>query len=163
MTNNVRKLLFPTEEEMDTQYKEMQEAVGESCKRGLSELQKKIMHEVDMSDSARFLRGEFNKASEAYDQTAKTDEGKIRPTLVPRQIIRDIAEVRGFGNMKYGNPDNWKTVEIERYRDALCRHLLAYLDDPDSKDEESGLYHYQHLACNCAFICEMEKWRHEEM
>lgn len=94
-------------------------------------------------------------------QVAKADKGKLQITLVPRQIIRDIAKVRMYGNEKYGSSDNWKQVEIDRYRDALCRHLLAYLDDPDGKDEESGLYHYQHLACNCAFICEMEKWRRD--
>lgn len=97
-----------------------------------------------------------------YNQTAKADDGKIRPTLVPRQIIRDIAVVRGYGDKKYGSTDNWKQVEIERYRDALCRHLLAYLDDPDGVDEESGIPHYMHMACNCAFICEMEKWRRDE-
>lgn len=95
-------------------------------------------------------------------QTAKADAGKLQITLVPRQIIRDIAEVRMYGNRKYGDPDNWKQVDIKRYRDALCRHLLAYLDDPDSVDEESGIPHYKHLACNVAFICEMEKWKNEE-
>lgn len=102
-------------------------------------------------------------ASDAFEpsQVAKADKGKLQITLVPRQIIRDIAKVRMYGNEKYGSSDNWKQVEIDRYRDALCRHLLAYLDDPDGKDEESGLYHYQHLACNCAFICEMEKWRRD--
>lgn len=93
-----------------------------------------------------------------FDQTAKADKGKIRPTLVPRQIIRDIAVVREYGNRKYHDPDNWKEVEVERYRDALCRHLLAYLDDPKSVDEESGIPHYKHMACNMAFICEMENW-----
>ena len=83
-----------------------------------------------------------------YNQEAKSDKGKIRPTLVPRQIIRDIAVVREYGDKKYGSTDNWKQVEIERYRDALCRHLLAYLDDPKSVDEESGISHYKHMACN---------------
>lgn len=90
------------------------------------------------------------------DQTAKADAGKLRITLVPRQIIRDIAEVRGFGVMKYSDPENWRSVEAERYRDALMRHLLAYLDDPDSLDEESGIKHLKHAACNLAFLCEME-------
>lgn len=90
------------------------------------------------------------------DQSAKADAGKIRPTLVPRQVIRDIAIVREYGNNKYGDADNWKTVESERYRDALCRHLMAYLDDPDSVDEESGISHLSHIACNVAFLCEME-------
>lgn len=90
------------------------------------------------------------------DQTAKADAGKLQLTMVPRRIIWDIAEVRRFGNMKYHDPDNWKQVEPERYRDAAYRHFLAYLDDPGSKDEESGLPHLWHLACNIAFLCEME-------
>lgn len=98
------------------------------------------------------------------DQSIKADAGKIRPTLVPRQIIRDIAEVRQYGNMKYpeGGEDNWKNVEIQRYRDAMCRHLLAYLDDPKSIDEESGLLHRKHIACNWAFICELEEEENEQ-
>lgn len=92
-----------------------------------------------------------------YNQAVKADAGKLRPTLVPTQIIRDIAIVREYGNNKYGSSENWKEVEIERYRDALCRHLLAYLDDPKSVDEESGIEHYKHMACNMAFLCEMER------
>ena len=91
------------------------------------------------------------------DQSVKADAGKIRPTLVPRQIIRDIAKIREYGNRKYGSSENWREVEPDRYRDALCRHLLAYLDDPRSVDEESGMPHLWHLATNCAFLCEMQK------
>lgn len=90
------------------------------------------------------------------DQTAKSDAGKARLTLVPLQIIWDIAAVREFGNEKYKDPDNWKKVEVQRYRDAAFRHFLKYIEDPKSMDEESGLSHLAHLACNIAFLCEME-------
>lgn len=90
------------------------------------------------------------------DQKAKQDAGKLRLTLVPRRIIFDIAKVREYGNRKYGDPENWKTVEPDRYRDAAFRHFMAYLDDPDGVDEESGLPHLAHLACNIAFLCELE-------
>lgn len=96
------------------------------------------------------------------DQTAKADNGKLQITLVPRQIIRDIARVRMFGNAKYKDPNNWKQVSKERYRDAMCRHMLAYLDDPKGVDEESGLTHLAHLATNVAFLCEMEMWEDGE-
>ena len=96
------------------------------------------------------------------DQTAKQDAGKLRLSLVPPQIIRDVAEVREYGCKKYKDPDNWKRVEIKRYRDAAYRHLLAYIEDPTGKDEESGIEHYKHLACNLAFICELEM-KGEEM
>lgn len=89
-------------------------------------------------------------------QQAKADAGKPPLTLVPRKIIFDIAKVREYGNKKYGDPENWKTVEKERYRDAAFRHFMAYLDDPTGLDAESGLPHLSHLACNVAFLCEME-------
>lgn len=95
--------------------------------------------------------------ADCVDQKAKADAGKPRLTLVPRQIIFDIAKVREYGNAKYHDPDNWKTVEIERYRDAAFRHFMAYLDDPKGSDAESGLSHLAHLACNIAFLCEMEQ------
>ena len=98
----------------------------------------------------------FYAGPDAPDQTAKQDAGKLQITLVPTQIIRDIAEVRMYGNKKYGSADNWKNVEPVRYRDALMRHLLAYIDDPKSIDAESGLPHLWHAACNMAFLCEME-------
>lgn len=91
-----------------------------------------------------------------WEQCAKADAGKPQLTLVPPQIIWDIAKIREYGNKKYGDPNNWKTVEIERYRDAAFRHFLLYIEDPDSVDEESGLKHLWHLACNIAFLCDME-------
>ena len=91
------------------------------------------------------------------DQSAKADAGKARLSLVPSAIIYAVARVREYGVKKYCEPDNWKRVEPERYRDAMYRHMLAYIDDPESIDEESGLPHLWHLACNAAFLCEMEK------
>lgn len=91
------------------------------------------------------------------NQDVKADAGKPRLTLVPRQIIWDVAAVREYGNRKYKAPDNWKQVETQRYRDAAYRHFMAYLDDPQGVDEESGLPHLSHLACNIAFLCELEK------
>ena len=96
---------------------------------------------------------------EPLDQVAKSDAGKPKLTLVPRQIIYDIARIREYGNNKYpeGGPDNWRQVEPQRYRDAAYRHFMKYLDDPEGVDEESGLRHLWHLACNIAFLCEMER------
>lgn len=93
------------------------------------------------------------------DQTVKADAGKLQLSLVPRQIIREVARIRMYGNAKYpgGGPDNWKQVDPQRYRDAAYRHFLAYLDDPGGVDKESGLPHLSHLACNIAFLCEMER------
>lgn len=91
------------------------------------------------------------------DQTAKADCGKLEISMCPTQIIRDITEVRMYGNKKYHSPDNWKQVEKSRYIDALLRHTLAFIDNENGIDEESGLPHYKHMACNMAFLCEMMK------
>lgn len=105
---------------------------------------------------------EQNKTPEPQDgpdQTIKADAGKLPLTAVPRAIIRAIGEVRYYGMSKYpnGGIDNWKRVDPQRYRDAVFRHFLAYLDDPDGYDEESGLPHLWHLACNIAFLIELDK------
>ena len=99
-----------------------------------------------------------------HDQKAKADDGKAKLTLVPRAIIWAIAAIREYGNNKYpeGGPDNWKKVDAQRYRDALYRHLMYYLDDPNGVDEESGLPHLWHLACNVAFLCELEPQPYRE-
>lgn len=91
------------------------------------------------------------------DQSVKSDYGKLELTLVPREIIRNIAAVRMYGTEKYHDPENWRKVTAERYRNAAFRHFLAYLDDPNGIDAESGLPHLWHLACNIAFLCELSK------
>lgn len=89
--------------------------------------------------------------------SAKNDAGKVRPTLVPTALIWAVAEVREFGMKKYKKRNNWRKVSKKRYRDAAYRHFLAYLENPKSADDESGLPHLWHLATNIAFLCEMEK------
>lgn len=115
-----------------------------------------------LADHGQEVDGRYlpkKKPEEPASQKAKRDAGKPRLSLVPTQIIFDIAAIREYGNGKYpdGGPDNWKSVEIDRYRDAAFRHLLSYIQDPAGVDEESGLPHLWHLACNVAFLCELER------
>lgn len=100
-------------------------------------------------------QAEVDQIAAELDQTAKADKGKLQLTLVPTEMIRAVARVRMYGVEKYKDPNNWKKVEAQRYRDAAFRHFLAYLDDPDGVDEESGLPHLDHLACNVAFLIEL--------
>lgn len=99
---------------------------------------------------------ELEQDREKLRKFAKDTKGKAKITLAPMQILKDVAEVREYGVKKYGSVDSWKEVPIEDYRDALFRHLLEYIKDPNSVDNESGIKHYKHIACNLAFICEME-------
>lgn len=141
-----------------------------------SEYQEKAKSVVDqLTEFEEKLRAEQSKAGEEMrapaapedgkspekdpEQSAKADAGKLRLSLVPVQIIRDIAEVREYGNRKYGDPENWRQVDMRRYVDALLRHMLAFVEDPYGVDSESGIQHYKHMACNMAFICEMMRGR----
>lgn len=92
---------------------------------------------------------------------AKDTAGKPQLTLVPSAIIWAIAEVREYGTKKYGDPDNWRKVDPQHYQDAAYRHWLKYLDDAGGVDEESGLPHLAHVACNIAFLLEREEYNHE--
>lgn len=89
------------------------------------------------------------------NQEAKADAGKLQLSLVPASLIRAVAMIRMYGTKKYKDPDNWKNVEPERYRDAMYRHWLAYMDG-EFFDPESHLPHLWHCACNLAFLIEME-------
>ena len=109
-----------------------------------------------------YVPKESNANYETIDSNvAKADAGKPRLSLVPRKIIWAIAKIREYGNKKYGDPNNWRKVEPERYRDAAYRHFMRYLDDPTGVDEESGLPHLWHLATNISFLCELEDIKNE--
>lgn len=104
------------------------------------------------------------KRTGAEEQIFKSDAGKPMVALVPTEIIRNIAVIREYGINKYpiGGKDNYKQVSVERYRNSTYRHWLEYLDDPYGVDKESGLPHLYHLACNVAFLCEIEKGKFGE-
>lgn len=114
------------------------------------EQEEKFARILDSVDEGRRL-----PAPKAPDQTAKADAGKPKLSLVPMQIMFDVAEIREYGCQKYKDPDNWKKVEPDRYVDALLRHILMFVQDRNSVDAESGLSHLSHAACNMAFLCEM--------
>lgn len=90
----------------------------------------------------------------------KHDDELPRLTLVPRGIIWAISYPRMYGLKKYPETgeNGWKNISIDRIRNATYRHFMRYLDDPDGLDDESGLPHLWHLACNVAFLCERERW-----
>ena len=131
---------------------------GHCCNNdnGLCDLFGKIVTEEDFCDPYNWNRPIKEAREEKKRREAKADAGKARLSLVPPAIIYAVARIREYGVEKYHDPENWKKVEAERYRDAMYRHMLAYIDDPHGVDEESGLPHLWHLACNAAFLCGMD-------
>lgn len=88
-----------------------------------------------------------------YKMFKKDDGGKPMVSLVEPEYILGTAKILTFGATKYGK-GNWKTAtadDIERYRDALLRHLLAYLGG-ERIDPESGQSHLYHISCNVMFL-----------
>ena len=80
---------------------------------------------------------------------AKGDAGKTRAGLVLGGFARALLEVSAvgtFGATKY-TPDGWVSVPngIERYTDAMHRHLLAEATG-ERLDGDSGLAHAAHAA-----------------
>jgi hypothetical protein len=105
-----------------------------------------------------FLNGKIDRLEHSASEKnlPKQTEGKLQLILVPRKIISAIAKVREYGNKKYNTkyPGNWQDNSKENYQDAAFRHFIAYLDDNESVDAESGLPHLHHLACNISFLIE---------
>lgn len=95
------------------------------------------------------------------DQSAKADKGKLELSLVNPELVKAVAEVRMYGTKKYGDSENWRKVEPKRYVDALYRHLLAYIEG-NEVDEESGLSHLSHMACNISFLLDEEYLKEHE-
>jgi hypothetical protein len=99
--------------------------------------------------------------TEDKDQSAKADKGKLELSLVNPELVKAVAEVRMYGTEKYGDSENWRKVEPKRYVDALYRHLLAYIEG-NEVDEESGLSHLAHMACNISFLLDKEYLKEHE-
>lgn len=97
-----------------------------------------------------------NKTTDVVTDGKKHDGGKPRLDLVPPEIIEAVGAVMTHGAEKYGEA-SYRQVEPKRYRAALMRHICKWLKDPHGKDEDSGLPHLWHIACNVAFLLELDR------
>lgn len=80
--------------------------------------------------------------------------------LVPPEVIEDIAEVCMYQRLA---PEKWNGMDERRHWNALFRHLVECMKDPEAADPESGIAHYKHIACNIAFICAIEREKREKV
>ena len=87
----------------------------------------------------------------------KYDEGKNRMGLVLQgfaNALWEVGRVGTFGCTKYGE-GNWQYLEngIDRYKDALFRHLFQYMQGEEI-DKESGIKHLSHALWNLSAVLE---------
>lgn len=90
-------------------------------------------------------------------QLNKADSGKIKPRLLLEDManaIEHVSAVLCYGAEKY-EERGWKNVDPNRYVDAMYRHRLN-IAKGELKDEESGLLHLAHIACNTMFLLQLE-------
>jgi len=93
----------------------------------------------------------------------KFDQGKLMVSLVEPRFILGVADILTHGAEKYGK-NNWKEAkpeDIQRYKDALLRHLLAY-NSGEVQDPDSGRPHLWHIACNVMFLDYFDSQEEEE-
>lgn len=86
-------------------------------------------------------------------ECVKDDDGKLKLSKVPPEVIDAIAKIREYGAMKYEGADDWRDIGPERWHEALLRHVREMWEDPYHIDDESGLPTLWHVATNVAFLC----------
>ena len=90
----------------------------------------------------------------------KDTKGKWKPRYVCTSLEEEVAKVRAYGVEKYGHEDGWKLTSDIDYLEAAIRHCkkalkaIQYNDKTMMYDEESGLSHYAHAACDLMFCLE---------
>ena len=80
----------------------------------------------------------------------KFDKDKVLWGQVPWPQMEQVAQVLTDGAKKY-SPENWKKVDVERYREAILRHLLTY-QGGEMNDPDSGSHHLAHVVANALII-----------
>ena len=95
-------------------------------------------------------------------QEVKDTKNKPNWSLVSLKGFENVVKVREFGVKKYKDPENWKKVDPVDYLNAIKRHITE-IDEKGlfSVDEESGLPHLAHIACNAYFLDYFERKSHE--
>lgn len=86
-----------------------------------------------------------------HEKGAKLDAGKNRLSLVLfsfARALQEVGKVGTYGATKYTD-NGWIEVEkgVERYSDALLRHLLKEASGEET-DEETNILHAAHSAWN---------------
>lgn len=93
------------------------------------------------------------------DQSLKADAGKPLAGCLLEfpTALAALADVSTYGVAKYGR-GSWQQVHIQRYIDAMMRHVIAMGDDCMALDEQSDLPHLAHVLWNACAIIELTDW-----
>lgn len=106
------------------------------------------------------------------DSARRYNEGKPRYSLLDKDFLEEFTKVMTYGYNKYttkdeqGNiistgRDNWRLgLSWSDTIDSMMRHLAEFRDRK-LYDDESGLHHMAHIACNAMFLHYYSKHKRE--
>lgn len=106
-----------------------------------------VFHEATQQRSCPLCVGR-----EEQGDSHRTDKGKAPVGLIAPEMWWALADVLKFGADKYeargweNNPMPW----MRSWASAM-RHMLKW-EEGEDKDQESGLSHLDHAACNLMFL-----------
>jgi hypothetical protein len=113
-----------------------------------------LYFEESLWSFGRYTPEQFDLVEVTKNETtlaSRHNNGKIRPTLFPVVVYKEVLKVFQFGAEKYGDYNWQKGFKYLDCADSLERHLLEWKEGKD-KDEESKLYHLAHIIANAAFL-----------
>lgn len=76
-------------------------------------------------------------------------------TKILHYLQKQLPTYKVLQNLKQSGANNWQKIKIERYYDALERHMNAF-QLGEENDEESGMHHLKHALTNMMFITWLE-------
>lgn len=108
---------------------------------------------------------EWTRTRELASTFVKNDSGKLQWSLLPFAQLEDVVKVLMKGAEKYSR-GNWKNCDdINRYKDALMRHVTAYIKGEKIDIKAKGgddLPHLAHAICNCLFLMYFDEMEDEK-
>ena len=79
------------------------------------------------------------------------DKGKLPLSQIPPTFTEGVARVLQYGAKKYTRGNWMRGMSWSEVLDATKRHINAF-ERGEFFDQESGLPHLDHAACNIAFL-----------
>lgn len=85
-----------------------------------------------------------------------TKESKPQFSLMPPEVLRQVAEVFTFGVDKYSKNDWQKKCDFDFWLDKIYRHLNEY-QSGNYLDKESDLPHLAHMIADAMILAALEE------
>lgn len=110
-----------------------------------------FQHALHRHDPKGYIVWQGHRRKVTETGGAKDNIGKPRWDLLPMRAVGNMAEVLGYGAVKYA-PGNWRLgLAWSDMMASAMRHLAAF-QDGEEIDPETGLSHLAHAMCQVGFL-----------